>query len=71
MAKRPRIEEILASLHNEVIFGKAYVAIAKGLQAADPVVMQTARSFFRLTHEASLQVAQMLAAKLFVPIREQ
>jgi hypothetical protein len=62
---KPTIEEILASLQNEVILGKAYVAIAKGLKTADPVVMQTAQTFFSLTVEASLQVAQMLAAKLF------
>jgi hypothetical protein len=62
---RPSFEQILASLQNEVLFGKAYLVIAKGLEAADPIVLQTAQTFFGLAHEASLQVSQMLAAKLF------
>ena len=61
----PTISEILISLKHEVVFGKAYLNIAKGLGEADPVVLATAQTFFGLTIEAFLQTAQMYAAKLY------
>ena len=64
MAK-PAISEILTSLKHEVVFGKTYLTIAKGVGEADPVVLGTARTFFGLTVEACLQMAQMFAAKLY------
>jgi hypothetical protein len=62
---KPTISEILTSLKHEVVFGKAYLRIAKGLGEADPVVLHTASTFFGLTVEAFLLMAQMFAAKLY------
>jgi hypothetical protein len=62
---KPTISQILTSLKHEVVFGKAYLTIAKGLGEADPVVLGTGRTFFGLTIESSLYMAQMYAAKLY------
>ena len=62
---KPTVDEILTSLTNEVLFGKAYLRIAKGLAGADPVVLNTSRTFFGLTVEGGLQMSQMFAAKLY------
>jgi hypothetical protein len=61
---KPTIDQLLSSLTNEVLRGKAYLEIGRGLVAADPVVLSTSRTFFGLTLEASLQMSQMFAAKL-------
>lgn len=53
---KPAIDQILASLKHEVIFGKAYLELATGLAGADPVVLNTSRTFFGLTLEAALQM---------------
>ncbi len=65
MNLNPTIDQILISLKHEVLFGKAYLGIAKGLAAADSVVLNTSRIFFGLTLEACLHMSQMFAAKLY------
>jgi HEPN superfamily AbiU2-like protein len=55
---------MLRSLKAEVIFGRTHLRIAKLLRAADPVVIHTGRTFFGLTLDAHLDIAQMYAAKL-------
>jgi len=62
---KPTIDQILSNLKNEVVLGKAYLTIGKGLAGTDPVVLNTARAFFGLTREACLQMSQMFAAKLY------
>jgi hypothetical protein len=62
---KPTIDQILTNLTNEVLFGKAYLTIGTGLSVTDPVVLNTARTFFGLTHEACLHMSQMFAAKLY------
>lgn len=62
---KPTIDQLLASLIHEVLCGKAYLEIGKGLAGADPVVLSTSPTFFGLTLEASLQMSQMFAAKLY------
>ena len=62
---KPTIDQILTSLKHEVLFGGAYLTIAKGLAGADPVVLRSSSAFFGLTLEASLQMSQMFAAKLY------
>jgi hypothetical protein len=62
---KPTLSEILNSLKQEVVFGKAYLNIAKGLGKADPVVLSSGQTFFGLTIEASLHMSQMYAAKLY------
>ena len=63
--RKPTIDQLLASLIHEVLCGKAYLEIGKGLAGADPVVLNTAHTFFGLTLEASLQRSHMFAAKLY------
>lgn len=58
------LEQIVNSLKTEVIFGRTHLKIVRAIRAADPVVVHTARTFFGLTHDAHIDVAQMYAAKL-------
>ena len=62
---KPTIDEILVSLKNEVIFGRAYLTIATGVKDIDPVVLKSSPTFFGLGFEASLQMSQLLAARLY------
>ena len=62
---KPSIDQILANLINEVLLGCAYLTIANGLKDADPIVLKSSATFFGLTIEASLQMSQMYAAKLY------
>jgi hypothetical protein len=50
---------------DQVLFGKSYLEIAKGLAGADKVVLAASPAFFGMTVEASLQMSQMFAAKLY------
>jgi hypothetical protein len=61
----PSLKETLTRLKNEVILGNAYSELAKGLRDADPVVLQSAGTFFGLTLDGSLQLSQMIAARLY------
>ena len=45
--------------------GKAYFNIARGLLKADPYLLQTAPTFFGLTIDGSLELAQMAVARLY------
>jgi len=45
--------------------GKSYLAIAKGLLNTDSVLLDGARTFFGLTIDGSLELAQMAIAKLY------
>jgi len=56
---------VLDSIEKEVLAGRACLRIARGLREADPVVFQTAPTFFGLTHDGSLEISQMYAAKLY------
>jgi hypothetical protein len=62
---KPTIDQILNSLTNEVLLGRAYLAIANGLKDADPVVLKCSPTFFGLSIEASLEMSQMYVAKLY------
>ena len=66
MNNNPQIsmERLLTILMTEVIFARTHLGIAKGIRAADPAVVHTARTFFGLTHDAHLNAALMYAAKL-------
>jgi hypothetical protein len=61
----PTVDQILASLNAEVIRGRAYLTIAKGLKDADPIVLKCSPTFFGLAFEASLEMSQLYAAKLY------
>jgi hypothetical protein len=64
MAK-PTFKQILDALKNQVLVGKSYLDLAKGLLQADPAVLQIAPTFFGLTANGSLELAQMTVARLY------
>lgn len=64
MAK-PTLKQILDALKNQVLVGKSYLDLAKGLLKADPVLLQSAPTFFGLTTDGSLELAQMAIARLY------
>lgn len=64
MAK-PTLKQILEALKNQVLVGQSYVDVAKGLLQADPVILQTAPTFFGLTTDGALEIAQMAIARLY------
>ena len=39
---KPTLKQILDALKNQVLVGKSYLDLAKGLLKADPVLLQTA-----------------------------
>jgi hypothetical protein len=59
------IEQFLRAVEHQILFGKTYLAIAKGLLAAEPVVFGAAPTFFGLASEGSIDLAQMAIARLY------
>jgi hypothetical protein len=55
----------MEALRRQVLVGKAYLNLAKGLLEADPDVLQTSPTFFGLTIDGSLELAQMAVARLY------
>ena len=64
MAK-PTFEQTLDALRRQALVGKSYFELAQGLLAADPAILQTAPTFFGLTIDGSLELAQMTIARLY------
>src|SRR5205814_6056214 len=62
---KPTLKQILDVLKRQVLVGKSYLGIAKGLLEADPAIRDTAPTFFGLTIEGSLELAQMTIARLY------
>ncbi len=62
---KPTLKQILEALKNQVLVGKSYLELAKGLLKADPVILQSAPTFFGLTMDGSLELAQMAIARLY------
>jgi hypothetical protein len=58
-------EQVLRAVERQILFGKTYLGIAKGLLAAEPVVFGAAPTFFGLTSDGSLELAQMAIARLY------
>jgi hypothetical protein len=54
----------LHALNGQVLIGKSYLNVARGLLRADPVILDGSRTFFGLTIDGSLELAQMAVAKL-------
>jgi len=52
-------------LKRQVLVGKSYLDLAKGLLEADPAIRDTAPVFFGLTIDGSLELAQMKIARLY------
>ena len=62
---KPNLKQILDALSRQVLVGKAYLEIAKGLLQSDPVIRQGSEIFWGLTINGSLQLAQITVAKLY------
>ncbi len=62
---KPTFKQILDAHKNQVLVGKSYLNLAKGLLKADPVILQTGPTFFGLTTDGSLELAQMTLARLY------
>jgi len=61
----PTLKQILLALEKQVLVGRTYLDTAKGLLKTDPVLLQTAPTFFGLTIDGSLELAQMAIARLY------
>lgn len=61
----PTLKQILDALQKQVLVGRTYLDTAKGLLAADPVLLQTAPTFFGLTIDGCLELAQLAIARLY------
>lgn len=62
---KPTLKQILEALKNQVLIGHSYLDVGKGLLQADPVILQTAPTFFGLTMNGALELAQMALARLY------
>jgi hypothetical protein len=63
---KPTLKQTLDALKRQVLVGKSYLELAKGLQAADPIILQqTAPTFLGLTIHGSLELAQMAVPRLY------
>lgn len=61
----PTLKQVLDALKNQVLVGKSYLELAKGLLGADPVITQVSPTFFGLSIDGSLELAQMAIARLY------
>jgi hypothetical protein len=59
------LKETLDALKHQVCVGKSYLELAKGLLEADPAVLHTGPTFFGLTTDGGLQLAQLVLARLY------
>ena len=62
---KPTLKQVLDTLKRQVLVGKSFLGIAKGLLGADPVILDGARTFFGLTLDGSVELAQMAIARLY------
>jgi hypothetical protein len=60
----PPLDAIISSLLQQLAYGKAHLRIAKGLAESDPVVLNAAKTFFAMTIDSHVYMAQMHAARL-------
>ena len=62
---KPTLKQVLNALERQLLIGKTYLSIAKGLLQAEPGVFNTAPTFFGLMFDGSLELAQMTVARLY------
>jgi len=65
LSPTPTLKQILDALKKQVLVGRAYLDTARGLLNADPVLLQTAPTFFGMAIDGSLELAQMAVARLY------
>jgi HEPN superfamily AbiU2-like protein len=63
--KKPTIEQVLNTLERQILFGKTYLAISRGLFNAEKGVYGAARTFFGLTADGGVELAAMTIARLY------
>jgi hypothetical protein len=61
----PTLKQVLDALKKQVLVGKTYLNTAMGLLNADPVLLQTAPTFFGMAIDGSLELAQLAVARLY------
>jgi len=66
LSQTPTLKQILDALKKQVLVGRTYRDTARGLLKADPVLLQTAPTFFGMAIDGSLELAQMAVARLSV-----
>lgn len=59
------LKQVLDRLKNEVLYGRTYLHVAKGLLDSDSVIRQIAPVFFGITTDAHLEQAMMVIARLY------
>jgi AbiU2 len=62
---KPTLKQILDAQKRQVLVGKTYLNLAQGLARADRAVFQGSETFFGLTIDGSLELAQMTVARLY------
>jgi AbiU2 len=62
---KPTLKQTLDALKRQVLNGKSYMKIASGLAQADPEILQTAPTFFYMTIDGAVELAQIGAARLY------
>jgi hypothetical protein len=62
---KPTLKQIFDAQISQVLVGKTYLSIAKGLLDADPVILQDAWTFFAITIDGHVELAQMAIARLY------
>jgi hypothetical protein len=65
LSPSPTLKQILDALKKQVLVGKTYLDTARGLLNADPVLLQTAPTFFGMAIDGGLELAQMAVARLY------
>jgi hypothetical protein len=61
----PTLKQILGVLEKQVLVGRTYLDMAKGLLKADPGLLHSSPTFFGLTIDGSLELSQMAVARLY------
>jgi len=62
---KPSLKQTLDALKRQVLNGKSYLKIAEGLIQADQVLFDGSTTFFFMTIDGSLELAQIAAARLY------
>lgn len=63
--RKLNLKQVLDALKRQVLVGRAYLDLARGLLGIDPVILSTAPTFFGLTSDGSLELSQMAIARLY------
>lgn len=62
---KPTLKQVWDALEHQVLNGKAYLHLCQGLLKADRALLSGSETFFGLTIDGSLELAQMAIARLY------